>query len=59
MILGTKYLIILNCVNFYFLVFTLVEKWNTNDVMTTEASISGLLPGVKLTTDGTFDRKKQ
>lgn len=39
--------------------FTLVEKWNTNDVMTTEASISGLLPGVKLTTDGTFDRKKQ
>nr|BAH70519.1 ACYPI000248 [Acyrthosiphon pisum] len=28
--------------------FTLVEKWNTNDVMTTEASISGLLPGVNL-----------
>jgi len=27
--------------------------------MTTEASVSGLLPGVKITTDGTFDRKKQ
>lgn len=43
----------------FFSVFTFVEKWNTNDVMTTEASISGLLPGVKVTTDGTFDRKKQ
>ncbi|VVC29392.1 Eukaryotic porin/Tom40,Porin, eukaryotic type [Cinara cedri] len=39
--------------------FTFVEKWNTNDIMTSEASISGLLPGVKVSTDGTFDRKKQ
>jgi len=44
---------------FVIVVFTFIEKWNTNDVMTTEASISGLLPGVKVTTDGTFDRKKQ
>jgi hypothetical protein len=40
-------------------VFNFVEKWNTNDVMTTEASVSGLLPGVKVIADGTFDRKKQ
>ncbi|XP_050532765.1 voltage-dependent anion-selective channel-like [Daktulosphaira vitifoliae] len=52
--LETKYVINKNK---YLLTF--VEKWNTNDVMTTEASISGLLPGVKLVADGTFDRKKQ
>ncbi|XP_050428994.1 voltage-dependent anion-selective channel-like [Adelges cooleyi] len=39
--------------------FTLVEKWNTNDVIATEASISGLLPGLKIVSDASFDRKKQ
>ncbi|XP_025417362.1 voltage-dependent anion-selective channel-like [Sipha flava] len=52
--LETKYVINKNKYLFNF-----VEKWNTNDVMTTEASVSGLLPGVKVIADGTFDRKKQ